>query len=156
MQAREWWPSQRTASSLRIAPGRATSPPRKWSWPTSASATPCVASGTTDRNAGEGMVAVAAYRELIADSARPRYFASAQVELAYFGLGDSLRGQRHYDEAAQAYERVASTPNVGPELKIRSLLDAGECRDMNGERPQAVTDYQAAIAAGPNTEEHRV
>ena len=73
------------------------------------------------------------------------------MELAYFGLGDSLRGQRHYDEAAQAYERVASTPNVGPELKIRSLLDAGECHDMNGERPQAVTDYQAAISAGPST-----
>ena len=111
----------------------------------------CLEEANLRKDAGEGMVAVAAYRELIADSARPRYFASAQVELAYFGLGDSLRGQRHYDEAAQAYERVASTPNVGPELKIRSLLDAGECRDMNGERPQAVTDYQAAIAAGPNT-----
>src|ERR1035441_2538333 len=45
MQAREWWPSQPTASSLQTAPGPATSPPRRWSWPTSASVTPCVASG---------------------------------------------------------------------------------------------------------------
>jgi tetratricopeptide (TPR) repeat protein len=111
----------------------------------------CLEEANLRKDAGEGMVAVTAYRELIADSAKPRYFASAQVELAYFGLGDSLRGQRHYDEAAQAYEKAASTPNVGPELKIRSLLDAGECRDMNGERPLAVSNYQAAIAAGPNT-----
>ena len=40
---------------------------------------------------------------------------------------------------------------MGPELKIRSLLAAGECRDANGERVVAVKDYQAAIAAGPET-----
>jgi hypothetical protein len=40
---------------------------------------------------------------------------------------------------------------VGPELKIRSLLAAGECHDLNGERALAVKDYQAAISAGPNT-----
>jgi hypothetical protein len=41
--------------------------------------------------------------------------------------------------------------NVGAELKIRSLLAAGECRDLNGERQKAIADYQAAIAAGPGT-----
>jgi tetratricopeptide (TPR) repeat protein len=97
------------------------------------------------------MVAVVAYREIIAESARPGYFAQAQLELAYFGLGDALRGQRHYGEAAQAYEQAAGTKNVGPELKIRSMLAAGECHDMNGERQLAVRDYQAAIDAGPNT-----
>ena len=78
-------------------------------------------------------------------------FAEAQLELAYFGLGDALRGQRHFGEAAQAYEQAAWTKNVGPELKIRSLLAAGECRDLNGERQLAVKDYQAAIDAGPDT-----
>ena len=37
------------------------------------------------------------YREVLADDAKPGYFASAKLELAYFGLGDALRGQRHYD-----------------------------------------------------------
>ena len=74
---------------------------------------------------------------LLADSAKPGYFAEARLELAYFGLGDALRGQRHYGEAAQAYEQAAWTQNVGPELKIRSLLAAGECRDLNGERQLA-------------------
>jgi hypothetical protein len=66
-------------------------------------------------------------------------------------LGDALRGQRHYAEAAESYEKAAWTKDVGPELKIRSLLAAGECRDVNGERTQAVSDYQAAIDTGPGT-----
>ena len=100
---------------------------------------------------GEGMDAVTAYQDVVAKSARPGYFAEARLELAYFGLGDALRGQRHYSEAAQAYEQAAYTKNVGPELKIRSLLAAGECRDLNAERTLALRDYRMAIDAGPNT-----
>jgi tetratricopeptide (TPR) repeat protein len=111
----------------------------------------CLEEANLRKDAGEGMVAVAAYREIVANSARPGYFAEARLELAYFGLGDALRGQRHYGEAAQAYEKAARTKNIGPELKIRSLLAAGECRDMNGERDLALKDYQMAIDAGPNT-----
>jgi len=73
------------------------------------------------------------------------------LELAYFGLGDALRGQRHYAEAAQAYEKAAGAKSVGTELKVRTLLAAGECRDLLGEREQATKDYQEAITAGPNT-----
>jgi len=103
------------------------------------------------RDAGEGMGAVAAYREILAANAKPGYYFSARMELTYFGLGDALRGQRHFGEAAQSYEQAAWTRNVGPELKIRSLVAAGECRDLNGERPLAIKDYQAAIDNGPNT-----
>ena len=103
------------------------------------------------KDAGEGMGAVAAYREILAANAKPGYYYSARMELTYFGLGDALRGQRHFAEAAQAYEQAAWTRNVGPELKIRSLLAAGECHDLNGERQLAVKDYQAAIDNGPDT-----
>lgn len=103
------------------------------------------------KDAGEGMEAVEAYRAILADAAKPNYFAQPRLELTYFGLGDALRGQRHYADAAQAYEQAALAVNVGTELKIRSFLAAGECRDLNGERQQAVRDYEAAIAAGPNT-----
>ena len=111
----------------------------------------CLEEANLRKDAGEGMAAVASYRELLADAARPGYFATAKLELAEFGLGDALRGQRHYGEAAESYEQAAWTRNVGPELKIRSLLAAGECRDLNGERQQAVKDYQSAIDNGPNT-----
>ena len=103
------------------------------------------------KDAGEGMGAVAAYRDILAANRKPGYFYSPRLELTYFGLADALRGQRHYGEAAQAYEQAAWTPNVGAELKIRSLLAAGQCRDLNGERQQAVKNYQAAIDSGPNT-----
>jgi len=111
----------------------------------------CLEEANLRKDDGEGMVAVDAYRQILADDAKPGYFEQARLELTYFGLGDALRGQRHYGEAAHAYEQAAMAPNVGAELKIRSLLDAGECRDRNGERPKALDDYQAAIAAGPNT-----
>jgi tetratricopeptide (TPR) repeat protein len=111
----------------------------------------CLEEANLRKDAGEGMRAVDAYRQIQADSARPGYFAEARMELADFGLGDALRGQRHYDEAAEAYEQAAWTAGAGPELKIRSLLDAGQCRDLSGQRPLALRDYQAAIDAGPNT-----
>jgi tetratricopeptide (TPR) repeat protein len=111
----------------------------------------CLEEANLRKDNGEGMAAVESYREIIAASRRSGYFAQAQLELAYFGLGDALRGQRHFGEAAQAYEKAAGTRNVGPELKIRSLLAAGECHDVEGERELAVRDYQAAIDAGPNT-----
>jgi hypothetical protein len=111
----------------------------------------CLEEANLRKDAGEGMGAVTAYRELLAANAMPGYFASTQLELAHFGLGEALRGQRHYSEAAQAYEQAAWTRDVSPELKIRALLAAGECRDLNGERAQAVKDYQAAISTGPET-----
>jgi tetratricopeptide (TPR) repeat protein len=103
------------------------------------------------KDAGEGMKAVDAYRDVIADAARPGYFVAARLELAWFGMGDALRGQRHFADAAKAYEQAAWTPNAGAELKIRSLLAAGQCRDLNNERPLALKDYQSAIDTGPNT-----
>jgi tetratricopeptide (TPR) repeat protein len=100
---------------------------------------------------GEGMAAVDAYREVIADARRPGYFPSAKLELADFGLGEALRGQRHYEQAAQAYERAARADEVGAELKIRSLLAGGQCRDMADQRQRALDDYRDAIEAGPDT-----
>jgi len=111
----------------------------------------CLEEANLRKDAGEGMRAVDAYRQIVADNEKPGYFVSTKMELTYFGLGDALRGQRHYAEAAQAYERAANTPGTSPELKVRSYLDAGQCRDLNNERQAAVKDYQAAIEAGPNT-----
>jgi hypothetical protein len=111
----------------------------------------CLEEANLRKDAGEGMGAVEAYQDIVANSAKPGYFAEARLELAYFGLGDALRGQRHFGEAAQSYEQAAWTKNVGPELKIRSLLAAGECHDLNGERAEALKDYRAAIEAGPDT-----
>ena len=111
----------------------------------------CLEEANLRKDAGEGMVAVNAYRDLLADAEKPDYFASARLELAYFGLGDALRGQRLYKDAAEAYEKAANTQGVSPELKIRTLLAAGQCHDLLNERQLAMRDYQMAIDAGPNT-----
>jgi hypothetical protein len=111
----------------------------------------CLEEANLRKDNGEGMAAVDVYRQILASAAKPGYYAEARLELTYFGLGDALRGQRHYTEAAQAYEQAAGAKNVGPELKVRSLLAAGQCHDVNGERQLAMSDYQAAINAGPQT-----
>ncbi len=111
----------------------------------------CLEEANLRKDAGEGMRAVESYRELLADAHKPGYFAEPQLELADFGLGDALRGQRHYEEAAKAYESAAASHTVSPELKVRTLLAAGQCHDLNNERKLALRDYQEAIDAGPNT-----
>jgi Tfp pilus assembly protein PilF len=111
----------------------------------------CLEEANLRKDAGEGMAAVDAYRDLLASAQKPGYFASARLELAYFGLGDALRGQRLYKDAADAYEKAAASPGVSPELKIRTLLAAGQCHDLLNERQPALHDYQMAIDAGPQT-----
>ncbi len=111
----------------------------------------CLEEANLRKDAGEGMAAAHAYEQVVSDGSRPGYFAEARLELAYFGLGDALRGQRHYAEAAHAYEQAAWSKGTGTELKVRTLLAAGECHDLLGDRQAALKDYQAAIAAGPNT-----
>jgi hypothetical protein len=100
---------------------------------------------------GEGMAAVESYQQIAEDSRKPGYYPSAKAELVNFGLGDALRGQRHFGDAAKAYEEAGLTADAGPELKVRALLAGGQCRDLNGERPLAVRDYNATIEAGTNT-----
>ncbi len=103
------------------------------------------------KDAGEGMAAATAYETLLKDARKPGYFPSSHLELAYFGLGEALRGQRHYSEAAQAYEQAAWMQGSGAELKRRSLVAAGKSRDLNGQRDLAIRDYQAAISNGSDT-----
>jgi len=111
----------------------------------------CLEEANLRKDAGEGMAAVAAYESLLNDASKPGYFPSAHLELAYFGLGEALRGQRHFAEAAKAYEQAAFAPGAGAELKRRSLVAAGKARDLNGERALAVQDYKWAIASGSDT-----
>lgn len=103
------------------------------------------------KDAGQGMTAVNLYRKVIDEARRPGYFPSAHVELAYFGLGASLRGQRLYPEAAEAFREGAFQPTTSPELKRRCLLAAGESYDLMHQHGKASQQYEAVLNAGSNT-----
>jgi len=113
----------------------------------------CLEEANLRREAGPNMHAEAAYRSLIDLAAKPGYFPSAHVDLAYFGLGESLVSQQQFHEAAQAYEKAAWSPTAGAELKRRSLVAAGMSHDQSGERQLALNNYQAAIQIGPDSEQ---
>lgn len=104
-----------------------------------------------EKDGGEGMTAVYTYEHLIALARRPGYFESAHLELAYYGLGEALRGQTHYSEAVDAYRNGAFQPSTSLELRRRCLLKAGETLDLMHDRTAAVKEYQAVMSAGADT-----
>jgi tetratricopeptide (TPR) repeat protein len=107
--------------------------------------------GNLLKDAGNGPQAIAIYRKLLDNAKRPGYFSNPHLELAWYGLGETLRGQNRYAEAVDAYDRAAESPTTSPELKRRCLLAAGQNYDLLHERSKAVEQYQEAINAGPGT-----
>jgi tetratricopeptide (TPR) repeat protein len=104
-----------------------------------------------EKDAGDGMEAVHTYQRLIEMARRSGYFPNAHLELAYFGMGDTLRGQKDYAAAVEAYREGASQPTTSPELKRRCLLETGKSYDLMHEHAQAVEQYQAVLEAGSDT-----
>jgi hypothetical protein len=100
---------------------------------------------------GQGQAAIAAYRKLIDEAKVPGYYPNPHLELAFFGLGESLRGQRMYAEAVVAYEQATAQTTVSPELKRRCLLAAGQVYDLMHRHDQARSEYAAVVAAGPES-----
>ena len=113
----------------------------------------CLEEANLRQESGAGQGATDSYRALIAQASKPGYFPTAHVDLAYYGLGKSLHGERQFAEAARAYEQAASSPTAGAELRRRSLVAAGMSRDLSGDRQQALLDYRATIQAGSDTEQ---
>ena len=101
------------------------------------------------KDKGNGPEAIAAYKAVIADGHRPNLFVNPRLQLAYFGLADTLRGQNHLEEAAAAYVSSAAQPSCSDWLRRRSELNAGETFDLLHQRARAVEQYQkAASGAG--------
>jgi tetratricopeptide (TPR) repeat protein len=98
---------------------------------------------------GRAAEAIASYHKLV-KSAEEDSFPNARIEMAWYGLGETLRGQREFAEAAQAYEKAADFPKTDPDLKLRATLGEGEMYDALQKRPEAVKCYQAVLAADEN------
>ncbi|MGI9102160.1 MAG: tetratricopeptide repeat protein [Terriglobales bacterium] len=96
--------------------------------------------------AGHGPEAIAAFRKLL-DDGKAGAFAKSRLEMAYYGLGESLRGQKDYRPAAEAYDTVLQFKEADPDLRQRASLAAGEMYDAIQNRDQALRRYQEVIAS---------
>jgi tetratricopeptide (TPR) repeat protein len=101
--------------------------------------------------AGHGREAIAQYR-LVLEKGRAGKYSTFQPEMAAWGLGISLRGQREFEQAASAFDQVAGVSGVEPSLIDRANLSAGEMYDAAGRREQAVARYRRVIASGRDGE----
>jgi tetratricopeptide (TPR) repeat protein len=99
--------------------------------------------------AGHGPESVAAYRQILTNYKEKKYPLPEPAVAAFF-LGNALRGQRRFEEAAEAYDSVGSYPGASRELIGRSLLAAGEMYDTLQKHDLAVKRYQDVLQAGNN------
>ena len=95
--------------------------------------------------AGHGQEAIAAYRKVIANC-RSNVYSSCRIEVPAYGLGEALRGQRQYQEAAEAYDLAASSSTADPELRQKATLAAGQMYDVLQKRDTALEKYRAVVA----------
>jgi len=97
---------------------------------------------------GNGPAAIVRYKEVLTDTAKAGYFVEPKLQLAYFGLADTERGQNDIADAAQDYVRAAEQPNSTDWLRKRAQLNAGEMFDLLHQRGRAVELYEMASAGG--------
>ncbi len=100
--------------------------------------------------AGHGQEAIAAYRKVVA-GCRANQFPLCRIEVPAYGLGEALRGQKDYAEAAEAYELSAAS-GKDADLQQRATLAAGEMYDLLQKRDSAIQKYKAVIAENSSSD----
>lgn len=100
------------------------------------------------KDEGNGPAAIALYKEVLGDAARPGYFIDARLQLALFGLADTQRGQNDIADAAKNYVDAAEQPKCSDWLRKRAQLNAGEMFDLLHQRQKALQFYRMAASGG--------
>jgi tetratricopeptide (TPR) repeat protein len=100
------------------------------------------------KDAGNGPGAIDVYKAVLADARKPGYFIDPRLQMAWFGLADTERGQNEIQSAAQHYLEAADQPHCSEWLRRRAQLNAGEMFDLLKNRPVAVRNYELAAAGG--------
>jgi len=100
------------------------------------------------KDKGDGPGAIATYKKLLDDAAKPGYFVDPRIQMAYFGLADTERGQNLIADAAQNYLHAAAQPKCSDWLRRRAQLNAGQMFDLLHQREKAIEQYKQASAGG--------
>lgn len=97
---------------------------------------------------GKHEQAIAAYRKLV-NLGEQGYFPDARVERAAYSLGQVLRREKDYSDAAKAFGEAIDYPHANPGITAPAALDAGEVYDLLGARSQALQRYKQARSIAP-------
>ncbi len=100
------------------------------------------------KDKGDGPGAIAIYKQVLADSRKPGFFADPRLQMAWFGLADTERGQNDIVEAAKHYLEAADQPNASDWLRKRAQLNAGEMFDLMHDHANASVQYNKALGGG--------
>lgn len=100
------------------------------------------------KDAGHGPEAIALYQKVLMDAAKPGFYAEPRLQLAWFGLADTQRGQGDVQDAAISYLSASKQPNCSDWMRKRAELNAGMMLDVLHRREEAVAHYQLAAAGG--------
>lgn len=100
------------------------------------------------KDEGNGPGAIALYKIVLADAAKPGYFIDPRLQMAWFGLADTERGQNDIADAAENYVKAADQPKCSDWLRKRAQLNAGEMYDLLHERQKAIQLYSLAALGG--------
>jgi tetratricopeptide (TPR) repeat protein len=100
------------------------------------------------KDEGNGPSAIALYKVVLGDAARPGYFIEPRLQMAWFGLADTQRGQNDIADAAENYVNAAEQPNCSDWLRKRAQLNAGEMFDLLHQREKAKQLYFMASSGG--------
>jgi tetratricopeptide (TPR) repeat protein len=108
--------------------------------------------GNLLRLSGKPDLAEQTYRQ-VWQNGRDGKYGNLHYEIAALSLGDLLRSEKKYAEAATAYEQVGEVPNADSELLQKANLGAGEMYDQLQHRDLAVKKYQAVVAVNSTSTE---
>lgn len=101
---------------------------------------------------GKGPEAIAAYRHVL-QGCKEGKFPVCEPQTVAYGLGISLRGQRKFDEAAEAFSQAASFPEIDKKFLQRSDLAAGQMYDTIQKRDVALKKYNEVLLTDRSTPE---
>jgi len=104
------------------------------------------------KDEGHGLEAIAEYKQVITDGLKPGYFYGPRLQLAWFGMADTMRGYNDIKGAAYAYTQASQEQNSSDWLRKRSLLAAGEMDDLLHDRAAAVAMYKRVLTPGDQSQ----
>jgi hypothetical protein len=104
------------------------------------------------KDEGHGLEAIAEYKHVIDDGMKPGYFFGPRLQLAWFGMADTMRGYNDISGAAYAYTQAAQTPDCSDWLRKRAELAAGQMDDLLHNRAAAVAMYRKVLTPGDQSQ----